>query len=56
MQEYLHRLVRLCARAPDMAEKTIFKAAVVGLSLGSCGEYLKRRKPKTINKLFEIMQ
>ena len=26
------------------------------ISLGPCGEYLERRKPKTIDKLFQIMQ
>ena len=56
LQEYLHRLVRLRARAPDVAEKTIIEAAITGLSLGPCGEYLERRKPKTLNRLFEIMQ
>ena len=56
MQEYLHCLVRLRARAPDVAEKTIIEAAIAGLSLGPCREYLERRKPKTLNRLFEIMQ
>ena len=26
------------------------------MNLGLCGEYLERCKPKTVNKLFEIMQ
>ena len=39
-----------------MAEKTIIEAAIAGLNLGPCGEYLERRKPKTLNRLFEIMQ
>ena len=56
MQEYLHRLVRLRARAPNVAEKTIIDAAITGLSLGPCGEYLERRRPKTLNRLFKIMQ
>ena len=56
MQEYLHRLVRLRARAPDVAEKTTIEAAIAGLSLDPCGEYLEHRKPKTLNRLFEIMQ
>ena len=56
MQEYLHRLVRLRARAPDVVEKTIIEAAIAGLSLGPCGQYLERRNPKTLNRLFEIMQ
>ena len=56
MQEYLHRLIRLCARAPDVAEKTIIEAAIAGLSRGLFGEYLEHRKPKILNRLFEIMQ
>ena len=56
LQEYLHRLVRLHARAPDVAEKTIIDEAIAGLSLGPCGEYLERCRPKTLNRLFEIMQ
>ena len=56
MQEYLHRLVRLRARAPNVAEKIIIDIMVATLSLGPCGEYLERHKPKTLNRLFEIMQ
>jgi hypothetical protein len=56
LQEYLHRLVKLRARAPEVAKKTIIKTAVVGLSLGPCRDYLERRKPKTIDRLFKIMQ
>ena len=56
MQEYLHRLVRLRARAPDVAEKTIIYTTIAGLSLGPCGEYLEHHRPKTLNRLFEIMQ
>ena len=52
----MHRLVRLHARAPDVAEKTIIDAAIAGLSLGPCGEYLERHRPKTLNRLFEFMQ
>ena len=52
----MHRLVRLRARAPDVDEKTIIDATIAGQSLGLCGEYLKRRRPKTLNRLFEIMQ
>ena len=39
-----------------MAEKTIIEVAIAGLNLGPCGEYLERHKPKTLNRLFEIMQ
>jgi len=36
LQEYLHRLVRLRMRAPNMAEKIIIDTTVAGLSLGPC--------------------
>ena len=39
-----------------MAEKTVIEAAITGLNLGPCGEYLERCKPKTLNRLFKIMQ
>ena len=29
---------------------------VKGINLGPCGEYISWRKPKTVTKLFEIMQ
>ena len=56
LQEYLHRLVRLRARAPEVAERTIIDATIQRMSLGPCGEYLERCKPKTGGRLFEIMQ
>ena len=56
LQEYLHHLVRLCARALEVAEKTIIDATVAGLDRRPCEEYLECRKPKTIDKLFEMMQ
>jgi len=51
LQEYLERIVKLRARAPEVAEQSIIDAAVHGMNLGPCGEYLERRKPKAINKL-----
>ena len=48
--------MRLRARAPEVAERTIIDAAVAGMSLDPCREYLECRKPKTVDRLFEIMQ
>jgi len=39
-----------------VAKKTIIEAAIAGLNLGPCGEYLEPHKPKTLNRPFEIMQ
>ena len=39
-----------------MAEQGIIDAAIFGMNLGLCGGYLERCKPKTQNRLFEIMQ
>jgi len=56
LQEYLQRIVSLRARAPEESKQSIVDAANHGMNLGPCGEYLEHRKPKTVNKLFEIMQ
>ena len=47
LQEYLQSVMKLRARAPNV---------VKGINLGPCGEYISQRKPKTVTKLFEIMQ
>ena len=56
LQQYLEYIIKLHARGPDVAEQSINDAAVRRMNLGPCGEYLERRKPKTVCKLFEIMQ
>ena len=56
LQEYLPSLIKLHARGPDVADQSIIDSVVKGISLGPCGEYLTRRRPKTVTKLFEIMQ
>jgi hypothetical protein len=56
LQQYLECIIKLRARGPEVLEQSIIDAAVHGMNLGPCGEYLERRKPKTVNKLFKIMQ
>ena len=56
LQEYLERIIKLHARGPEVADQSIIVVVVYGINLGPCGEYLSRRKPKTVSKLFEIMQ
>ena len=56
LQEYLQSLIKLRARGPDVTDQSIIDSVVNGISLGPCGEYLTRRRPKTVTKLFEIMQ
>ena len=56
LQEYLECIMKLHARMPDVADQSIIDAVIHGINLGPCGEYLSRRKPKTVSKLFEIMQ
>jgi len=36
--------------------RSFIDAAIQGMNLGPCGEYLERRPPKIISKLFEITQ
>ena len=56
LQEYLECIIKLRARGQVIVEKSIIDAAVHGMNLGPCCEYLERHKPKTVNKLFEIIQ
>ena len=56
LQEYLECIMKLRARVPDVADQSIIDAVIHGINLGPCGEYLSRCKPKTVSKLFEIMQ
>ena len=48
--------MKLRARAPNVADQSIIDSVVKGINMGPCGEYISRRKPKTVTKLFEIMQ
>ena len=56
LQEYLQSVMKLRARAPNVTDQSIIDSVVKGINLGPCGEYISRRKPKTVMKLFEIMQ
>ena len=48
--------MKLCARGPNVADQSIIDSVVKGINLGPCGEYISRRNPNTVTKLFEIMQ
>ena len=56
MQEYLQSVMKLRSRAPNVADQSIINSVVKGINLEPCVEYISRRKPKTVTKLFEIMQ
>ena len=49
-------MIKLRARGPDVTDQSIIESVVNGISLDPCGAYLTRRRPKTVTKLFEIMQ
>jgi hypothetical protein len=55
-QEYMHRVVKLTARAPGVSESSIIDAIVGGLRVGNCQDVLDRVKPKSLQELFEVMQ
>jgi len=48
--------MKLRARGPNVADQSMIDAVVPGINLGLCGEHKSRRKPKTVTKVFEIMQ
>jgi len=48
LQEYLQSIMKLRARAPNVADQSIIDSVVKGINLGPCGEYISRRKSKTV--------
>jgi hypothetical protein len=56
LQEYMHRVVKLTARAPGVSESSTIDAIVGGLRIGNCQDVLDRIKPKSLQELFEVMQ
>jgi hypothetical protein len=56
LQEYMHRVVKLTARAPTVSESSIIDAIVGGLRVGKCQDVLDRVKPKSLQELFEVMK
>jgi Mor family transcriptional regulator len=56
LQEYMHRVVKLTARAPRVSESSTIDAIVGGLRVGNCQDVLDRIKPKSLQELFEVMQ
>jgi hypothetical protein len=56
LQEYMHRVVKLTARAPGVSESSTIDAIIGGLRVGNCQDVLDRIKPKSLQELFEVMQ
>ena len=42
--------MKLHVRAPNVADQSIIDSVVKGINLGPCGEYISRRKPKTVTR------
>jgi hypothetical protein len=55
LQEYMHGVVKLTARAPGVSESSTIDAIVGGLRVGNCQDVLDRIKPKSLQELFEVM-
>jgi hypothetical protein len=56
LQEYMHRVVKLTARAPGVSESSTIDTIVGGLRVGNYQDVLDRIKPKSLQELFEKMQ
>lgn len=56
LQQYLHRFIKLRDKAPHVLDVTVIEAAIAGLWMGPCVEYLDRCKPRTVEELFDVMQ
>jgi hypothetical protein len=56
LQEYMHRVVKLTARAPGVSKSNTIDAIVGGLRVGNCQDVLDKIKPKSLQELFEVLQ
>jgi hypothetical protein len=56
LQEYMHKVVKLTARAPGVSERSTIDSIVGGLRVGNCQDMLGKIKPKSLQELFEVMQ
>jgi hypothetical protein len=56
LQEYMHRVVKLTVRARRVSESSTIDAIVGGLRVENCQDVLDRIKPKSLQKLFEVMK
>jgi hypothetical protein len=56
LQEYMQHIIKMRARAPNVADLMVIEAAINGLHVGSCQDYLERCKPHSVKELFDIMQ
>jgi hypothetical protein len=56
LQEYIKRFSKAIARAPHVQSTTVIDAAIDGLKVGPCREYLDRRRPEIEKQLFDIVQ
>jgi hypothetical protein len=55
LREYMHRVVKLTARAHGVSERSTIDAIVRGLMVGNCQDVLDRIKPKSMQEFFEVM-
>jgi hypothetical protein len=56
LQEYMHRVVKLTARAPRVSKSSTIDAIIGGMRVRNCQDVLDRIKPKSLQELFEVMQ
>jgi hypothetical protein len=53
----MHRIIKMRAKAPNVADLTVIEAATSGLRIGSCQDYLDRCKPcTTLQRHARILQ
>lgn len=52
----MYCIIKLRAKAPNVDEGTIIDAVIRGLHIGPCQEYLDRRRPKSLRRLFDVME
>ncbi|RLN38591.1 retrotransposon protein [Panicum miliaceum] len=56
LQGYRQRIIKMRAKAPNMADLSILEATINGRWIGPCQDYLDRCKPHTVGELFGVMR
>jgi hypothetical protein len=52
----MHHIIKMQAKAPNVADLTVIEAATNGLRIGPSQEYIDRYKPRNVGEIFSVMQ
>ena len=56
LQSYFRRFLNIKAQAAGLADEVAIDAAINGLSIGPCAQYFVRKRPHSVQELFDKME